>query len=366
VSPLEAAPVVPVEAQEPCVEPPPLPEESLAEEERKAAEPIEETAAEPEEFIPEDEVLVQEPPPFDQAPPIPSEADEDEEPVQRKVPKPHIESQASKTKLFSNMAANAKRIKGVPVWLPVALVLFFIVVIGGSLLWYLNRETPEQAPAPKPATIESTVPVEPAKVVAEPAKVVEPVPAVPATEPVPVAAAVPPKEAPVITGIAAKLLCPPDMAKIVTNAVAEDKPDLDPSTVAFCIDAYEFPGKGQKPKGGVSAAAARRSCKDAGKRLCEISEWKMACGEAYSYGEAYKAGVCNVGTGRMRPAGEMPGCKTADGVFDMVGNMSEWADDGFAHGGDAGGGSGTTCGSKSKRFMPSATNGFRCCANPSR
>ena len=156
------------------------------------------------------------------------------------------------------------------------------------------------------------------------------------------------------------------MAKIVTNAMAQDKPDLDMSTIAFCIDAYEFPGKGQRPKGGVSGAAARRLCNGVGKRLCKASEWTRACGETYPYGNAYRADACNVSSGKMRPAGEMPDCKTDEGVFDLVGNASEWADDGSVHGGDTGGDKGTTCGTKSRRFMPSPTNGFRCCANPSR
>jgi hypothetical protein len=69
----------------------------------------------------------------------------------------------------------------------------------------------------------------------------------------------------------------------------------------------------------------------------------------------------------VQVAGSFPSCKTDAGVCDLSGNASEWAADGQLHGGDAGGGKGgSTCSSAVKRFMPGPTNGFRCCADPTR
>lgn len=274
-----------------------------------------------------------------------------------------------------------------PWWLPIALILLFLAVAGGSLMWYLGRDVPVTQPAAQPA------PTAPAAVAPTPAPVPvpaavpevvksspDPVPAsapesaapVPTAAPVPVMPAPPPAAVapaaavPVAAGFPATLVCPADMVRIVIDAAAKDAPGIDLSKVAFCIDAFEYPGKGQKPKGGIGVGVARRMCKDAGKRLCKASEWNRACGERFPYGDTYSEGTCNVGSGRLRPSGEMAGCQSADGVFDLVGNASEWADDGMVHGGDSGGGPGTTCASRGKRFMPTMFNGFRCCANPSR
>lgn len=108
---------------------------------------------------------------------------------------------------------------------------------------------------------------------------------------------------------------------------------------------------------GVQAAAA---CEASGKRLCTDTEWLRACegpmGTTYPYGDTKEPGVCNdaravhpaveyFGTNAswiwselgnacidqlpdsLDPTGSRQGCVTADGMFDMMGNLHEWTAD---------------------------------------
>jgi formylglycine-generating enzyme len=117
------------------------------------------------------------------------------------------------------------------------------------------------------------------------------------------------------------------------------------------------------PQAYLSKPTARAACETAGKRLCTLAEWKLACrGEQntrYPYGDKYKIGVCNVhgsshpasilygnaslghwdprlnqvtvaGKTLLRATGATPRCRSAwgdDGVYDMVGNLDEWVED---------------------------------------
>ena len=126
---------------------------------------------------------------------------------------------------------------------------------------------------------------------------------------------------------------------------------------------------GAMPQSYLSQVMARRACENAGKRLCTQDEWLGACkGKAqrkYPYGQAYKQGVCNVyrlihpaavlhGSASLghrdprlnlvhegeapllRTTGETPACASSwddDRIYDMVGNLDEWVEDGMFLGG---------------------------------
>ena len=144
----------------------------------------------------------------------------------------------------------------------------------------------------------------------------------------------------------------------------------------FCIDRYEAtldgvspywnPGaappaahsrKDAVPQAYISGTQAAAACAAAGKRLCTDTEWQRACrGPAmttYPYGNTRMPGACNdaraqhpaveyFGTtdpviftmlshpcldqlpSSLDRAGANPGCVTAEGVFDMMGNLHEW------------------------------------------
>lgn len=145
----------------------------------------------------------------------------------------------------------------------------------------------------------------------------------------------------------------------------------------FCIDKweayitewspYEVPtggvastGHGSIPQGYISGDVASTVCQAAGKRLCSSQEWLRACrgpsSTTYPYGNTYDASACNEGrevhpvlelfgpeatwsseelndprlnqlANSLAPAGTHPGCVSADGVYDLHGNLHEWVAD---------------------------------------
>jgi sulfatase modifying factor 1 len=161
------------------------------------------------------------------------------------------------------------------------------------------------------------------------------------------------------------------------------------------------------PQGYISGEQSLEACLQAGKRLCSMEEYRMACrGPAdttYPYGDAYQSGACNEGrtvhpllelygadagpeiwdSAHMNdPAinqqadtvaltGEYAQCTNAYGAFDMVGNLHEWVDDpdGTFLGGfyvDAEiNGSGCTYTTTAHQFgYHDYSTGFRCCLTP--
>jgi len=156
------------------------------------------------------------------------------------------------------------------------------------------------------------------------------------------------------------------------------------ATTPFCIDRYEAslvladgtpwspyfnPGTtpvrarsiaGSVPQGYISGVQAGNACAAAGKRLCTNTEWLRACrgpsSTTYPYGNTRNPGVCNDARA-MHPAieyfgssdssvwsklghscinqvpdsldrtGANTGCVTAEGAFDMMGNLHEWTSD---------------------------------------
>lgn len=114
------------------------------------------------------------------------------------------------------------------------------------------------------------------------------------------------------------------------------------------------------PQGYVTGVQAEAACLEAGKRLCTDAEWLRACRGAsdrvYPYGDARVDGQCNDARARhpaverfgtsddwiwsrlgdacinqlpdsLAPTGAHPGCVTAEGVMDMMGNLHEWTAD---------------------------------------
>ncbi|MGK3994196.1 hypothetical protein [Sorangium sp. So ce1024] len=121
--------------------------------------------------------------------------------------------------------------------------------------------------------------------------------------------------------------------------------------------------RGVLPQGYTSGAQAELACRNAGKRLCTLDEWRTACrgerDEKFPYGPTYEDGKCNVfreahpaavlhrdvtlghsdprlnlvrvaGAPLLRRTGETATCASVwedDAVSDMVGNLDEWIDD---------------------------------------
>ncbi len=146
------------------------------------------------------------------------------------------------------------------------------------------------------------------------------------------------------------------------------------------------------PWGGVTFAAASAACAISNKRLCTADEYLAACagaaGSVYPYGDTFDAAACNtephdgIAGGAdddiLLPTGDLAQCTSADGIFDLSGNLKEWTDEitGQTIGGTdiavlRGGGYatpafGATCSFRSSRaavttILPAI--GFRCCSD---
>lgn len=220
---------------------------------------------------------------------------------------------------------------------------------------------------------------------------------------------------------------------------------LVPAATPFCIDKYEAmlvgltetnaefawspysnPGsqrtkamsiEGAVPQGYINRNQAEAACQNAGKRLCQSTEWLRACqsaaGFTYPYGhnssgDVRQPGVCNDARSphpaveyfgandpntfsklghpcinqlpnSLAKAGEREGCVASDGPQDMMGNLHEWVDDLVSSGPRTGNGifrggyyvdtviNGNGCLYRTTAHAPSHwdySTGFRCCATP--
>ena len=148
-----------------------------------------------------------------------------------------------------------------------------------------------------------------------------------------------------------------------------------PDQARACIDRYEFPDiPCEYPVVWVKAREAAQICEAMDKRLCDAHEWEGACDGAlqppdyrfdlargvpasvavgrmrdahnraaagikrWSYGPAYRSGVCATGSAKSPgcvgggwagcgsntyPTGAFPDCRSALGVYDQNGNAAE-------------------------------------------
>jgi sulfatase modifying factor 1 len=127
---------------------------------------------------------------------------------------------------------------------------------------------------------------------------------------------------------------------------------------AFPVAARSAPAA--VPQGYITQVEAEVACSNAGKRLCTDDEWLRACegptATTYPYGDTLDEGVCNdhrtehpaieyfmtsddwiwseldhpclnqLKNG-LAACGAYTGCETAEGAFDMMGNLHEWTAD---------------------------------------
>jgi hypothetical protein len=120
----------------------------------------------------------------------------------------------------------------------------------------------------------------------------------------------------------------------------------------FCIDQFEYPNRpGEKPEVMRTWGQAEATCSKEGKRLCNESEWTLACeGQErlpYPYGYARNSEACNIDKphpdvdehalalvstrdaevarlDQRDPSGSREACVSPYGVYDMTGNVDEW------------------------------------------
>jgi formylglycine-generating enzyme required for sulfatase activity len=175
-----------------------------------------------------------------------------------------------------------------------------------------------------------------------------------------------------------------------TGAVRADRCVVEPRGVEFCIDQHEYPNQqGVLPSVMVSFEEAAHYCSQEGKRLCSEGEWTFACRgtrklAACNYGQATPrlhpaafwdpstvAAVLAANEGRR--ASGPSACRSPWGVFDLLGNVDEWATSEHVHGYAAAlkGGrynqSSIGCERSFQTRKPELRyprTGFRCCTDP--
>jgi len=144
------------------------------------------------------------------------------------------------------------------------------------------------------------------------------------------------------------------------------------------------------PQPCIDMCDASAYCTAVGKRLCTQSEWSNACTSngvnRFTYGTSPVWATCHDGTDSSYtttvPVGSMPGCQSPvpgyAGVFDLIGNVSEWVDNctGSAGATDSCQDRGTSFGMSEampecsqygvfpRRAAVSPRLGFRCCTTP--
>ena len=196
-------------------------------------------------------------------------------------------------------------------------------------------------------------------------------------------------------------------AKDAVAAIPVDVPMVQTISLgglSFKIDTFEaaiVDGKAVSGKHNVPALRTtwydgKAACERAGRRLCTEEEWVSACqgaravddnqngqfaddmieGTAYPYGDYHDENRCwdaKEDATKFRPVytGEMPGCASTTGVYDLTGNVEEWVGDSPDHAVLLGGAFDTTedharCYRRNDTFgagYAAARTGFRCCAD---
>lgn len=133
--------------------------------------------------------------------------------------------------------------------------------------------------------------------------------------------------------------CPDDMSFVPAgeylvgwdNGEPDERPELVEFTKSYCVDKYEYPNKkGETPMNGVSFDDADALCARQGKRMCTEREWERACrgplGTVFTEAMRYIAGDCNLNSSGATPSAQFGNCTNGYGVYDMTGNLWEWAD----------------------------------------
>lgn len=144
---------------------------------------------------------------------------------------------------------------------------------------------------------------------------------------------------------------------------------------AYCVDRYEYPGKGRAPMTGITFKQAGALCGARGLRLCTDKEWERACkgprGYRYPYGNKFNANRCvtedkSENPRALQSGGAFKKCRSGYAVYDMSGNAAEWSAEGHLRGGTATKPDyAVRCAHKVKknRAAKDPFVGFRCCAD---
>jgi len=94
-----------------------------------------------------------------------------------------------------------------------------------------------------------------------------------------------------------------------------------------CTDVYAVSLPGVTPSAYIDWFQAQQGCKNSGKRLPSNAEWQAAVAGTPDPGPDNGTTDCNSTAGSASLTGTRSACVSADGAFDMVGNLFEWVSD---------------------------------------
>lgn len=106
-----------------------------------------------------------------------------------------------------------------------------------------------------------------------------------------------------------------------------DYPKWFPRSGAATGTVYACPIKGVRPSAHMTWFQAALSCAAVGKNLLDNATWQLAVLGTPEATAKTVVGLCNMGSGKVRVTGGGQSCKSAFGMFDMVGNLDEWVAD---------------------------------------
>ena len=92
-------------------------------------------------------------------------------------------------------------------------------------------------------------------------------------------------------------------------------------------DIYATSLPGVRPSANITWFQAQAACQNAHKRLPSNAEWQAAVAGTPDPGSDNGTTDCRTGGSSTVPTGSRGGCESADGAFDMVGNVWEWVAD---------------------------------------
>jgi formylglycine-generating enzyme required for sulfatase activity len=84
---------------------------------------------------------------------------------------------------------------------------------------------------------------------------------------------------------------------------------------------------GVLPSACIAWFQAAQACRLSGKRLLTNLEWQDAAAGTPDPGNTPGANDCNTNSGGASDTGSRTNCKSSWGIFDMIGNVSEWVAD---------------------------------------